>query len=753
MNITTRPLVEEHKAEDTSETLDYSRLPAEPEEESREPEYSISRTALAISFPLLAAAIVAGGMFTALGARFQGAIAALLGVGAAILVRRVRRLTLMNIALIASLFGIGVLMVIPSGIGNVFDLTTNVVSAATSGDVLRPPVDYEPGWRAILGWLMAGLGFASAWSAIEVRRPARGVLIPLIMVGIGAISVPKDQQLLTGIAAFVLFAVGLSLLSGIERTEDRIPLSFELRRFARGVAQVGAAVVVLLLLARSNLLFPPPVYDPTQEAQKPRAVPLSEVPDRVLFTVKSTITGPWRMGVLDVYDGNDWRLPPFAKTRLEEVPASGVIDRQLTPGFRATFEMRGLTGAVLPGLPNTVGLVSKGLDVVYDHRTGNIRTGQGQISPGNTYSVAAARLPSVEELQRVDKEPPKSTESYLQIPPPPSAISDLMRKAPTTSKWDRLDFLRQHLLRTVVASGQGTPVSITPDRVQEMLTSKKEATPFEIVAAEAMLARWSGVPSRIGYGFDGGEAAEANTYEVRPKHGATFLEVYFEGYGWLPIIGAPKKARVTLTETEQQTSPNSLPSEDISVDLIIPLLREPPSVLLQQIRQTVLALVAVILVLGLVFYLYPLAAKARKRARLRALAHKQGPPARIAVAYAEWRDSTTDLGYRFPSDTPLMFLDRVMDDEEHIALAWLVTRSLWGDLTSDVTDEDADFAEGLSRSLVKRASQAHPYTLRVVSALSRLSLKHPYAERVPRIEEQRRFRRPSKKEERVRVAS
>ncbi|MGH9194511.1 MAG: hypothetical protein ACRD1T_02065, partial [Acidimicrobiia bacterium] len=172
--------------------------------------------------------------------------------------------------------------------------------------------------------------------------------------------------------------------------------------------------------------------------------------------------------------------------------------------------------------------------------------------------------------------------------------------------------------------------------------------------------------------------------------------------------------------------------------------------LLEQIRQAVAILAGLAAVLALAYYLYPLIAKARNRSRRRAITREVGPKARIGAAYADWRDSTTDLGYRFPTDTPLMFLDRVMDDEEHIALAWLVTRTLWGDLSSEVTDHDAELAEDLSKSLIKRTSQAHPYTLRAIAAISRLSLRHPYAARVPGIERSRRFQ--SGDGERVRIA-
>jgi hypothetical protein len=74
-----------------------------------------------------------------------------------------------------------------------------------------------------------------------------------------------------------------------------------------------------------------------------------------------------------------------------------------------------------------------------------------------------------------------------------------------------------------------------------------------------------------------------------------------------------------------------------------------------------------------------------------------------------------------------MFLKQVVADDEHAELAWLATRALWGDLRGNVSADDALAAEELSRSLRRRLSQAHPATMRFVAALSRLSVRHPYA--------------------------
>jgi hypothetical protein len=216
---------------------------------------------------------------------------------------------------------------------------------------------------------------------------------------------------------------------------------------------------------------------------------------------------------------------------------------------------------------------------------------------------------------------------------------------------------------------------------------------------------------------------------VRPANGASFVEVYFPGYKWLPIIGVPKKAKPTVgtKSGQQKQDPNIVPSDDVGIELFLPVLTAPPSVFTKQIQRVVLIALPVILLILLVFLFFPAVRKTYIRGRRRNAAYDAGPRAQLALAYAEWRDLATDYGYRYTSDTPIMFLDRFVDDPDHTELAWLVTRALWGDLQDDITPDRVAAAEELSRSLRRRLAQAHPGTVRFVSFISRLSLRDPYA--------------------------
>jgi hypothetical protein len=689
------------------------------------------RLAVAVAFPTIAAAVMVGGVFSGVGARFYAGVAGLLGIAVALLAHRLRRPLAANAVILLGLFLIGVVMVIPSGLDNVTSVKALASSASKAGDVLRPPVPLTAGWQAILGWLLGIVGFAAAWIAVVLKRPALSLLIPLPVAAVAGISVPKNQQVPSGIAVLALFAIGLGLLASAQAVgedDERPPLAYEVRKALRSIPLIAVITVALAFLAQADFLFPKPAIDPTQQPQRPRSVPLSEVEDRVLFEVESSISGPWRIGSLDVYDGKDWRLPPFADNKLKDVPKNGVVDPELEPGVRASFTVAGLGGAILPGLPNMVGIVAEGPKLAYDSRNGNIRVSQSQIQAGLRYTVAAAALPSIDDLKQVGEALPKAVQQFTKIPDPPPAVADLIDTAPKSSKWEEFDFLRTYVLDNVTAAGPGVPKSITPERVQDMLAGSKEGSPYEIVAAQAMLARWIGLPSRIGYGFDGGDQIEGRI-QVRPRNGATFVEVFFPKFKWLPVIGVPKKAKPTVggNNGQQQFDPAVVPSNDIGVQLFLPVVVDPPSAFLKQVRQVVLVVVPLLLLLLLLYVTFPILRKAVVRSRRRAAALDAGPRARIALAYAEWRDLATDYGFRHRTDTPLMFLDRFGDDPEHTELAWLTTRGLWGDLQDRLTPDLASTAEELSRALRRRLAQAQPATLRAVALVSRLSLRHPYA--------------------------
>lgn len=696
---------------------------------------SALRLTVAVLCTTVGAGVLIGGIFTDVEARPYAVIAGILGGLLAYGAQRLRSSWGPNVAIVLGLAAIGIVIALPvAGPGALLGLKTTLGRELAEARLLRPPIQLTSGFALVMGWVMGGLGFSAVWTAVVFRRPSFGLLLPLPLAGIAAISVSSGEQAIDGLILLVLFAVGLGVIAGSRETADGEQgpsLGYELRRAAKALpllAALTAGLAVLLNFGLLGFLFPRPVIAPQYQAQRPKTVPLSEAQDRDLFDVQSSVAGPFVVGALDVYDGNAWLLPALDDADLRPLTASGVVDPSLASktGLLATITIRGLSGAVLPTLPNTTGILASGPKLAYDARSGNIRLVEGEISSGFTYKVAAAAVPAVTDLEKVSTWP-GAYDKFLQIPAPGPVARGYLAAAPTTSKWAEWNSIRLKILANITAAGLGTPVDISPKRVDAILT-KKEGTPFEIIAVQAMFARWVGIPARIGYGFDAGAKVNGH-YEIHPRDGAAFPEVFFPDSGWIPVIGRPAHAKADLNANPniEQFLSGIQPSQDVGVFLVLPSVLPAPSTALETARNYVLLAAAVLAAIGLLYLLYPLAAKALIRARRRALARQLGPRARVALAYAEWRDALTDYGYRFPSDSPLLLLDRFPDDDDHSELAWLVTRALWGDLQDQITPARATDAEELSTTLRRRLAQAHPITERAVAAVSRLSLHEPYA--------------------------
>ena len=715
------------------------RIVVDEQEERPLTREQIVRPAIGAMMTVLGAAFMVGGMFTGVTPRVLASIGAIAGVGLAIWAAGARkRVVLVQILSMLAIFVVGLFAIAigsQDGFGSLSKLGELMGDAVGNARLRRPPAPFEDGWRAILPVTIGFLGYAAAWIGSVGRKPAVGVLAPMPIIAFAAIAQPAELQIASGIIAFVTFVLGLAIIYRADRGEgEGVSTAYELKRAARTAPLVIVLVVALAGLSQTNLLFPEPLYDPTERAQLPRAVPLEGVIDRVLFTAQSQFfTGPWRAGVLDVYDGENWRLPPFSASTLAPVPTSGLIS-DLPRQQVVDVAVSELEGTVLPLPGRLAAIVVVGPTLVVDDRTETIRVETGQVDDKLTYQAAFALLPTEDELKQSNIPPnPDIREVYLDTAnqPAPPQVRELIESAPEQA-WERLDFLRETLLDTVTATGPGLPAPVPPAKVEDMLFGTKEATPFEIVAAQALVARWAGIPSRIGYGFDRGEQVGLNDkgypiLEYRPLHGAAWLEVYFQGEGWFSITGLPKKAKASIGSDAQTLDADILPSDDIQVQLFVPLRVVPANLLFKQAQKALLLASPFIVTVLLIWLLWPVVYKARRRARRRAWAYRNGRAARIALAYTDLRDMATDLAVGDPYATPLGYLRKVVHDDEHRQLAWLVSRALWGDMRDSLTDDDVLAAEELSRSLRRRMYEAQPFTIRAISLVSRLSLRNPYA--------------------------
>ncbi len=707
---------------------------------------SILLTSLAIFLAVSAAGWMAAGVFRGPLARGVAVLGAVIGVGIVAFSYRSARPSIIQYMALPAALVVGAILVLPFTGEGTASLPGLVVEAVRTGGVAQPPIPFDPGWRFILLVLIAVLGAAAASLATALNKPKVGIFMPVPLLFAAALVQPKEGTLLTSGAALVLLVAALGVSYGVELAQEGATSGqFELRRLARGGVILAALVGLLVLLSQVGWLFPEPNRDQVIPPKKPEVQPPQA--DRVLFTVQADRPGPWRLGVLDVYEGGAWLLPPYDSKRFEEVAASGRVKTPSVRGFpapdpedpdrptlfTARFTIKDVEGHVLPNVANTINFKRTGFALQHDPRTQMFRLPESRAQAGMNYTVEAPAPPGGKVLSEAPAAP-ASFREYLAVPPPPNEVVTLLAEAPPTNNWDRLQFVRNAFYQKVVAAGAGNPVDVPAGRVAEMLTGA-EATPYEITAAEALLARWAGIPSRIGYGFYGGDKPDPaeNLWEVRPRHGSTWLEAYFEGQGWVAIVGVPPRAKASLSQSQKQENPAVRPTEELALVVYVPIKLQTITLLYVYVRYWFLVSLPVVIALLLIWAFFPGVVKAIRRVKRRRWATRAGLRARVAAAYAELRDAANDLNIGDEVMTPLEFL-QVMDvDDEHQELAWLVTRALWGDLARDLRPEDAEAAEDMAASVIRRLRRAQSLITRMLAFGSRTSLRSPYSEELPNL--------------------
>jgi hypothetical protein len=696
---------------------------------------TLALTAASAALAAGGAAWMVGGIFRGAEARLVGFLGVALGASLVYLGIRFRMRVATYLVLPAALVLGAVLMSSASG-GGTSSLPALVRDAATSSQVLQPPIDFAPGWRLILLVLLALATSSGLTLALSLNRPRLAVAVPTPLTVAAALIQPGSTAIMTSAISvgFVMMALATSYAAdGVGDTFDR---RFETRRLLRSAVAGVLFVVGLILASKVSFLFP--TSDP-HRVIPPRRPPVSPPqPDVPLYTVKGIPPGPLRVGVIDVYDVKEgaWLLPPVDNQRLVRLhlpadvpsapPAAG-------KPVHLSITVQQAKGHLLPALAG-MRRVEGGTSVDYDPRSQTLDLSERPVYTGLTYAVDASTPPTGAQLSHAPDTVPPPIKQFLTAPPVPPEVQSLLQKAPA-GRFAKLQYLRAALYKHFIAVGQGKPTDVSADRVVQLLSGgpKSKGNPYELTAAEGLLARWAQVPARIGFGYYNGTPKPGGVIEFRPTNAATYLEVYFAPYGWVPIVGTPPRAQQSLSNNQHNNNPDIKPSPELGINVYLPIRQVDHIPLYVYARYYLLRALPVIVGLCLLLLLYPLGLKRLRRRRRLAWAAANGPTAAIAVAYCDLRDKMIDLALPGRGMTPLELVELVDEDEEHAELGWLVTRGLWGDLRHEITDVDAVFARRLADSVSMRLAKAQPETARLLAAVSRASLKSPYSLEVPNV--------------------
>ncbi|TLZ64794.1 MAG: transglutaminase domain-containing protein [Methanobacteriota archaeon] len=445
------------------------------------PPVPVLTTCLAGALSALAAAWLVSGLFRGFEARAIAISAVLIGTGLVYVSVRFSRPRLQYLLLPIALI-MGAILVAPDARQGVASMPALVLDALRSGGILQPPIDFEPGWRLVLTAVFTMLCGGSC-------------------------------------------ALGLAL----EKPRAAASGSFETRRLLRSGALAAGLVAAVFVLNQFGFFFPQANREHVDPPQRPRVPP--PAPDVPLFAVKMDQKVPLRLGVIDVYKDGAFMLPPQDTRRLDrlnpparlaarakgEPPPAGAPQKT----FTADITVEQATGHLLPDLAWSRSVGGREVPIVYDPRTNTLKLSGRPLYSGLHYTITAGVPPDGRALAKGGPLPAEAKQ-YLEAPPVPLEVKTILDKAPE-NPFDRLQAVRNALYLHVVAAGTGQPTDVSAQRVVQMLQGG-QANPYEITAAEALLGRWAGIPSRIGYGYFGGADKGNGVNEIRPKHGSTWLE-------------------------------------------------------------------------------------------------------------------------------------------------------------------------------------------------------------------------------------
>ena len=458
-------------------------------------------------------------------------------------------------------------------------LLTAMIPVEPTPDTIVVPV--------IAAWLA---GLASAEVAVRAGRVLLG-LVPVAALYAGALYLVGPNADTAGTTTLIFAALAVTALAASARAESTpdADLNSKTRAVVRGRALASAAaglVAVLVLIVAVGPLVGGRVgatpVDPRQYVEPPQVDSLDEsplnrisgwalTPKEPLLKVSRASASPGkrlrlRLAVLPDYDGATWRVGATYRNAGRVLPAQPRLpDTELTE-VRQNVIIDGLTGRLLPVVPTPTGV--SGARVAFDAATGTMIRPEG-LTAGLKYTVTSElQTPDLNLLPGAESPTGDAVARYLalgdaEVPPQMQRLADQLADG-NGAAFDRAvaieEFLAEHYRRVADApSGHAYPnlnFFLFGPRGQ----GGQVGTSEQFAASFAVLARLTGLPSRVVVGFD----APAAGGTVTAASALAWPEILFDGLGWVAFDPMPKDKNPRPVEedfTPKPTVPPTPPSE------------------------------------------------------------------------------------------------------------------------------------------------------------------------------------------------
>ncbi len=411
--------------------------------------------------------------------------------------------------------------------------------------------------------------FSSHALAIRAGSPLLAILPPIALVGF-ADTVLEDGA--RPIYAIILLAAALAVVfaDGLRRVRQWGPVWSGSRTRRLGTSVRGSRSVALAVIAAAVLvpgLLPGfrsgPLVDFSTSGDEGAGLDpfisihaqlTDDEPVRDLFEVQTPDPQYLRMYTLDEFDGEGWRSSDPTGSDGQTLTVPTVLpqpssyapppDSQTQPyTFTVLTDFDASHALPMAQTPEQITAGDLG-DVTWDPARGQAFV-DGGLDAGLEYTVRSrVVVPTAEQLERVHNLTSLQYGQWTRLPGEDvldPRIEQLAKAwtAGAASDYEKVLAIQQHFHSDGFQYSTDVDVADDPDALLTFLTQTKAGFCQQYATAMAVLVRELGLPARVAVGYQAGTLQDDGRYLVQSDDAHAWVEVFFEGYGWLQFEPTP----------------------------------------------------------------------------------------------------------------------------------------------------------------------------------------------------------------------
>jgi transglutaminase-like putative cysteine protease len=272
-----------------------------------------------------------------------------------------------------------------------------------------------------------------------------------------------------------------------------------------------------------------------------------------LFKVQTSYPQYWQLYVLDQFDGEGWRSSDPDGTEGRQIEGGQIVNVSPPPPdseTKASYNFTILSGFD-SGLPMPEQMIPPANLIVTGGDLGDVTWDpyleqafvDGGLDAGLEYTVRSRIVvPTAEQLDRVIDLSAEQYGRWTELPDDlDPRFGQIAREwtAEAESTYDKVLAIQRHFHSVGFRYSTHVDAADDADSLLTFLTQTKIGFCQQYASAMAVLVRALGIPSRISVGYQAGTLQDDGSYLVQSKNAHAWVEVFFEGYGWLSFEPTP----------------------------------------------------------------------------------------------------------------------------------------------------------------------------------------------------------------------